>query len=74
MILTAEQRIEYSSLEIMTEVAWQVGDNLENAPRAESRWYVVDLAQRIIDANIITVDSEDIDEIIHAWLIQNGEV
>jgi len=74
MALTAEQRIEYSSLEIMTEVAWQVGDNLKDAPRAESRWYVVDLAQRIIDANIITVDSEDIDETIHTWLIQNGEV
>jgi hypothetical protein len=74
MTLLAEQRIKYSALEIMTEVAWQVGDSLNDAPRAESRWYVVDLAQRIIDANIITVDSEDIDETIRSWLIENGEV
>lgn len=64
---------EYTALEIATEVAWQVGDTLDNAPRAESRWYVCDLAQKIIDAGIITKESEDIDEIISAWLIENGE-
>jgi hypothetical protein len=55
----------------MTEVAWQVGDSLENKPRAESRWRVVDLAQRIIEAGIITPESEDIDEIIWDWLSKN---
>ena len=60
-------------LEIMAEVAWQIGDTLE-APRAESRWRVVDIAKRIIKAGIITPESEDIDEIISAWLIENEEV
>lgn len=64
-------KANYSHLEIMTEVAWQVGDSLENKPRAESRWRVVDLAQRIIEAGIITPESEDIDEIIWDWLSKN---
>jgi len=64
-------KASYSHLEIMTEVAWQVGDSLENKPRAESRWRVVDLAQRIIEAGIITPESEDIDEIIWDWLSKN---
>lgn len=64
---------KYRALEIATEVAWQIGDTVDNTPRAESRWYVCDLAQRIIDQKIITKDSEDIDEIISAWLIENGE-
>ena len=58
-------------LEIATEVAWQVGDILGDKPRAESRWLVVDLAQRIIEAGIITPESEDIDEIIAGWLDEN---
>jgi len=58
----------YLDLEIATEVAWQVGDILENSPRAESRWNVCNITKRIIEANIIDEDSEDIDEIIAAWL------
>jgi hypothetical protein len=67
-------KANYTHLEIMAEVAWQVGDSLENKPRAESRWRVVDLAQRIIEAGIISPESEDIDEIIAGWLLENGEV
>lgn len=58
----------YSDLEIAAEVAWQVGDILEESPRAESRWNVCNIAQRIIEAGIIDEDSEDIDEIIRTWL------
>jgi len=62
----------YLHLEIATEVAWQLGDTLTNGPRAESRWHACNIAQRIIDAGIIDEDSEDIDEIIAAWLSENN--
>jgi hypothetical protein len=64
----AVQKPNYLHLEIATEVAWQVGDILENIPRAESRWHVCNITKRIIEAGIITDDSEDIDEIVSAWL------
>lgn len=58
----------YNKLEIATEVAWQVGDTLEGVPRAESRWHICDITERIIKAGIIKEDSEDIDEIISQYL------
>jgi hypothetical protein len=64
-------KANYTHLEIATEVAWQVGDSLNNAPRAESRWLIADLAQRIIEAGIISPESEDIDEMIAGWLDEN---
>jgi len=64
----------YTALEIMTEVAWQVGDTLKDVPRAESRWHVVDIALRVIESGIIDEKSEDIDEIIGAWLRAHGEI
>jgi hypothetical protein len=64
-------KANYLHLEIMTEVAWQIGDIHRLMPRAESRWLVVDLAKKIIEAEIITPESEDIDEIIGAWLDEN---
>lgn len=63
---------DYLKLEIATEVAWQVGDILENKPRAESRWHVCNITKRIIESGVIDEDSEDIDEIVRAWL-QNNE-
>jgi hypothetical protein len=66
------QGINYSHLEIAIEVAWQIGDSLKNSPRAQSRWLVADTAQKIIECGIITSDSEDIDEIVSAWLEANG--
>jgi hypothetical protein len=63
---------DYLKTEIATEVAWQVGDMLENKPRAESRWHVCNITKRIIEAGIIDDESEDIDEIVRAWL-QNNE-
>ena len=60
--------MNYSHLEIATEVAWQVGDILEDVPRAESRWHVCNITERIIKAKIIKEDSEDIDEIISTYL------
>jgi hypothetical protein len=65
--------INYTHLEIMTEVAWLIGDSLENSPRAESRWRVCDLAKRIIQDGIITKESEDIHELIDGWLLDHGE-
>ena len=58
----------YTMLEVATEVAWQVGDILEDIPRAESRWHVCNIAQRIINAGIIDDTTEDLDEVIRAWL------
>ena len=59
-------------LEIAIEVAWQIGDVLENLPRAESRWSVADIAMDIINRGLIDEHSEDIDEIISAHLDQRG--
>jgi hypothetical protein len=67
-------KINYSHLEIMTEVAWIMGDSLEDTSRAMSRWIVCNLATKIIQDKIITKDSEDIDELITAWLIAHGEI
>jgi hypothetical protein len=60
--------IDYLHLEIATEVAWQVGDILEDIPRAQSRWHVCNITKRIINAGIITEKTEDIDEVIRAYL------
>ena len=62
----------YSMLEIAIECAWQIGDTLDNAPRAESRWRVADIALDIINRGLITDTSEDIDEIIGAYLTERG--
>lgn len=59
-------------LEIAVEVAWQIGDVLQNLPRAESRWNIVDIALDIINKGLITEHSEDIDEIIGAYLTERG--
>ena len=59
-------------LEIAIECAWQIGDTLDNAPRAESRWRVADVALDIINRGLITDTSEDIDEIIGAYLTERG--
>ena len=59
-------------LEIAIECAWQIGDTLDNAPRAESRWRVADVALDIISRGLITDTSEDIDEIIGAYLTERG--
>ncbi len=64
--------ITYQLLEIAIEVAWQIGDTLENSPRAESRWKVADIAQEIINKGIVNDCSTDIDEIISAYLIERG--
>jgi len=63
--------INYMHLEIATEVAWQVGDIIENSPRAESRWHICNITKRIIEAGIIDRDTDDIDEVIAAWLHEN---
>jgi hypothetical protein len=67
----AVQTPNYLHLEIATEVAWQVGDMLENSPRAESRWHVCNITKRIIEAGIIDRDTDDIDEIIAEYLHQH---
>jgi hypothetical protein len=62
----------YSMLEIAIECAWQIGDVLQNLPRAESRWSVADIAMDIINRGLIDETTEDIDEIISAHLAQRG--
>jgi hypothetical protein len=62
----------YSMLEIAVEVAWQLGDTDSNQPRAESRWNIANLALDIINRGLIDEHSEDIDEIIGAYLIERG--
>lgn len=62
---------DYLKTEIATEVAWQVGDILENKPRAESRWHVCNIAKRIIESGVINEDSTDTDEIVKEWLQTN---
>jgi hypothetical protein len=59
-------------LEVAVECAWQIGDTLENHPRAESRWRVADIAQDIINRGLVTETSEDIDEIINTYLTERG--
>jgi hypothetical protein len=62
----------YTMLEIATECAWQIGDSLKNQPRAESRWRVSDIALDIINKGLIDDLTEDIDEVISAYLTERG--
>lgn len=59
-------------LEVMTEVAWQLGDRWSDIPRAESRWNCVDIAQDIINDGFIDENTEDLDEEVRAYLIDIG--
>lgn len=62
----------FNLLEVAVEVAWQLGDTLENSPRAESRWRIAQIALDIENEGIIDDKSEDIDEVISAYLIERG--
>lgn len=62
----------YLELEIMTEVAWQLGDVDGSIPRVESRWRAVDIAGEIIEAGLVTDDTEDIDEVVNDYLCTTG--
>ena len=62
----------YTMLEVAVEVAWQVGDILENSPRAESRWLVANIAENIINKKLINETTEDLDEVVGAYLIELG--
>jgi hypothetical protein len=59
-------------LEVMTEIAWQLGDRWGDIPRAESRWNTVDIAQDLINDDIINEHTEDLDEVVRAYLIDIG--
>ena len=63
---------EYLKLEIMTEVAWQLGDTNGYIPHAESRWQSVDIALELIESGVIDENSEDIDETIAIYLKNKG--
>lgn len=56
-------------LEIMTEVAWQLSEHWNNIPRAEARWNIVDIAQDLINEENINENTEDLDEVVRAYLI-----
>ena len=66
--------MNYLDLEIAIECAWQISDRLDDSPRAESRWLVADVAKRIIQSGIITVYTDDIDEVIAAWINSNEDL
>lgn len=59
---------DYLKFEIMTEVAWQLGDTNGYISHVKSRWQSVNVGLEIIESGIIDEDSEDIDEIIADWL------
>lgn len=63
-------KTNYLHLEIATEVAWQIGDILENKPRAESRWHICNIAKRIIESGVIDDKTEDLDEVVRAYLFE----
>lgn len=62
----------FNLLEVATEVAWQLGDTLPDSPRAESRWRIAQIALDIENEGKITDTSEDIDELVGAYLIERG--
>ena len=66
----------FSMIEIAVEVAHQLpdGENHSDVPRAEYRHEVTQIALDIINSGIIDKDSEDIDEIISAYLEERGLV
>lgn len=66
--------MNYLDLEIAIECAWQINDRLGDSPRAESRWLVADVAKRIIQSGIITFYTDDIDEVIAAWINSNEDL
>lgn len=59
-------------LEVMTEVAWQLEGHWQNIPRAEARWNVVNIAQDLINDDIINEHTEDLDEVVRSYLIDIG--
>jgi hypothetical protein len=63
----------YTILEIAIECAWQLKDTY-NGPRAETRWEIADIAQEIINTGLITDKTEDIDEVISAYLTKTGVI
>jgi len=63
----------FNMLEIAVEVAHQLPDiEHDDMPRAEYRWEVTQIALDIINSGIIDSDSENIDEIIEAYLTERG--
>lgn len=62
----------YLHLEIMAEVTLQIGDILKHIPKAESRWFLCNVALKIIESDIINSESDDIDEIIESWIFNNS--
>ena len=61
----------YTLMEIAIECAWQIGDTLTK-PRAESRWRVADIALDIVAKGLVNDTTEDIDEVIGAYLKERG--
>jgi hypothetical protein len=61
----------FNLLEIAIEVAWQLKNN-SSEPRAETRWRFAQIALDIENSGIITDKTEDIDEVINAYLIERG--
>jgi len=66
--------MNHTHLEIAIEVAWQIGDAYSNIPRAECRWFIADVVKAIIDSGLIDTTTEDIDEVIAAWIDEHLKV
>ena len=58
--------------EVSLEIARCLPDMEMKTPRAEWRWRVVELARECIKENHIMPDTEDIDEVVNNWLVNEG--
>lgn len=64
----------YTLAEVALEVASNMPDIGFNCPRAEWRWSVVDLAIKIMQDENINDETEDLDEVVRAYIFRMDEM
>jgi hypothetical protein len=63
----------HNALEIMCEVAWQMGDKDFSIDRASNRHCLVEISQKIINTGLINEGTTDIDESISNYLSKENQ-
>ena len=63
----------HNALEIMCEVAWQMGDKDFSIDRASNRHRLVEISQKIINSGLINEGTTDIDEFISDYLSKESK-
>lgn len=63
----------HNALEIMCEVAWQMGDEDFSLDRASNRHRLVEISQKIINSGLINEGTTDIDESISYYLLRESQ-